>query len=142
MPIARTAGTIPQYSVASSCSTSTTAAKAVNGSLATTSDKWCSAGTTKWLKVDLGSSANIKWFTLKHAGAGGESAALDTKAFNIQVSTDNSTWSTVVKEAGNTRDVTSYPTVPKSSRYVRVNITTPTSSTDTKARIYELEVYR
>ncbi len=42
--------------------------------------------------------------------------------------------------AGNTAGATTHP-VGVTARYVRLNVTTPTQSTDAAARIYELEVY-
>jgi hypothetical protein len=56
------------------------------------------------------------------------------------VSSDASTWTTVVQARGNTADVTSH-SVSTTARYVRLVVITPTQTTDTAARIYELEVY-
>lgn len=64
--------------------------------------------------MDLGSSQTVKRFVVKHAGAGGESTALNSRDFNIQTS---------------------------SNRYVRLNITTPAQDGNPAARIYEFEVY-
>jgi hypothetical protein len=126
----------------SSCNANEGPAKAVNGSVAGgTTDKWCSAGATKFLQVDLGSSYNIQSFTVRHAGAGGESTTWNTRDFTIQVSTNGTTWSTPVTVTGNTANVTSHPITTTSARYVRLNVTAPTQTTDNAARIYELEVY-
>ena len=38
---------------------------------------------------------NVSRFVVKHAGAGGENTAWNTRDFNIQVSTDGTTWTTV-----------------------------------------------
>ena len=125
----------------SSCNANEGPAKAVNGSVSGgNSDKWCSGGATKFLQVDLGASHPISSFTLRHAGAGGESASWDTRDYDLQVSTDASTWTTVVQARGNTADVSSH-SVSVSGRYVRLNVITPTQTTDNAARIYELEVY-
>jgi predicted alpha-1,2-mannosidase len=125
----------------SQCNADESAAKAVNGSVSGGgTDKWCSGGASKWLQVDLGASHAISSFTVRHAGAGGESNTWDTKDFDIQVSADGSTWSTVVQARGNTSDVSSHG-ASASGRYVRLNIVTPTQTTDTAARIYEFEVY-
>jgi alpha-acetolactate decarboxylase len=127
----------------SSCSTSETPDKAVNGSVSGgTSDKWCSLGTTKWWQVDLGASQPISKFVISHAGAGGESTAWNTKDFNIQVSNDGTNWSTVVNVTGNTANVTTSTIATTTARYVRLNVVTPTQNTDTAARIYEVEVYQ
>jgi hypothetical protein len=104
------------------------------------SDKWCSAAGSRWLQVDLGTSAAISGFTVRHASAGGEDAGFNTRDFTIQVSQNGSTWSTPVTVTGNTAGVTTHP-VAVTGRYVRLNVTTPTQTGDAAARIYELEVY-
>jgi predicted alpha-1,2-mannosidase len=125
----------------SSCNTSETPDKAVNGSwTGGTTDKWCSLGSTKWWRVDLGSARSIQQIVVRHAGAGGESASWDTRDFDLQVSGDGTTWTTVAQVRGNTADVTT-STVSASGRYVRLNVITPTQTTDSAARIYEVEVY-
>jgi predicted alpha-1,2-mannosidase len=125
----------------SSCNTSEGPEKAVNGSVTGgNSDKWCSGGTTKFLQVDLGATHALQSFTVRHAGAGGESATWDTRDYDLAVSTDGSTWTTVAQVRGNTADVTT-TNVSTSARYARLNIVTPTQTTDTAARIYEFEVY-
>jgi predicted alpha-1,2-mannosidase len=126
----------------SSCTGTETPDKAVNGSVSGgNSDKWCSAG-ARWLQVDLGQNATIRSVVLRNAGAGGENAAWDTRDADILVSTDGSSWTTAAQIRGNTADVTT-ATLPAAvaARYVRLNVITPTSTTDTAARIYEFEVY-
>ncbi len=123
------------------CAPSQKPAKAVNGSVTGgLPDRWCSLGATKWLQVDLGSTYNINQFVVKHAGAGGEGAILNTRDFNIQTSTDGTNWTTAVSVTGNTADVSTH-SATTSGRYVRLNITKPTGNTDNSARIYEFEVY-
>jgi predicted alpha-1,2-mannosidase len=126
----------------SSCNANEGPEKAVNGSVTGgTTDKWCSLGTTKFWRVDLGSSFAIRSFTLRHAGAGGENTAWNTRDFTIQVSSDGTNFTTVVTVTGNTASVTNHPITTANARYIRVNVTAPTSTTDTAARIYEIEVY-
>jgi hypothetical protein len=116
--------------------------KAVNGSVTGgNSDKFCSTMANAWLQVDLGSTQPVTEVTIKHAGAGGESPDLNTKAFTVQLSTDATTWTTPVSVANNTGGASTHPIVPTSARYVRVNVTTPTQTTDAATRIYELEVF-
>jgi NedA-like, galactose-binding domain/F5/8 type C domain/PKD domain len=122
------------------CADTETAARAFNGSwTGGRSDKWCSKVGPRWLQVDLGATATISSFVLHHAGASGEMTAWNTRDFSIQVSNDGSTWSTPVTVTGNTASVTTHP-VSVQGRYVRLNVTTPTSNGDTAARIYEFEV--
>ncbi|ONI86614.1 hypothetical protein ALI22I_23515 [Saccharothrix sp. ALI-22-I] len=55
--------------------------KAVNGSVSGgNSDKWYSPAGSKYLQVDLGAAGSITGFTVKHAGAGGESTTYNTRA--------------------------------------------------------------
>jgi hypothetical protein len=124
------------------CGTTETADKAVNGSYTGgTSDKWCSkVSGTKTLTVDLGASHALTSLVVRHAGAGGEDPSWDTKDFDLAVSPDGSTWTTVAQVRGNTADTTTNQ-VSQNGRYVRLNVITPTQNTDPAARIYELEVY-
>ncbi|NUR51418.1 MAG: alpha-mannosidase [Hamadaea sp.] len=126
----------------SSCATSEGPEKAVNGSwTGGNSDKWCSLGSNKWWQVDLGSAQTVSSFTVRHAGAGGESATWNTRDFTILTSTDGTTWTTRVTVTGNTANVSTHPITPVSARYVRITVQTPAQDTNTAARIYEIEVY-
>ncbi|WP_157246857.1 GH92 family glycosyl hydrolase [Nonomuraea typhae] len=117
-------------------------AKAVNGSVSGgNGDKFCSPTVPGNLQVDLGVSSTLTRFVVQHAGAGGESATWNTAAFTLQVSQDAATWTTVVTVSGNTAGTTTHTITPTAARYVRLNVTTPTSTSDTATRIYELEVY-
>ena len=125
----------------SSCNANEGPAKAVNGSVSGgNSDKWCSLGATKFWQVDLGSARAIQSFTLRHAAAGGESASWNTRDYDLLVSTDGTTFTTVVQARANTAAVTNH-TVSVTARYVRLNVITPTQDGNTAARIYEVEVY-
>jgi hypothetical protein len=75
--------------------------KAVNGSVAGgKADSWCSDDRPLFLQVDLGAVRPVKRFVVKHASAGGESEDLDTRDFNIQLSTDGKTFTTVAASTG------------------------------------------
>jgi hypothetical protein len=117
--------------------------KAVNGSVSGgNSDKWCSliAG-TKILTVDLGSTMSIQSFTVRHAGAGGESTSFNTRDFDIAVSNDGTNFTTVVQARSNTADVTNH-VMAASGRFVRLSVINgEQAGTGGTARIYELEVY-
>ncbi|MEV7602434.1 discoidin domain-containing protein [Kitasatospora sp. NPDC089797] len=117
-------------------------AKAVNGSVSGgTGDKWCTLTAAKWLEVDLGSAKKLDRFVVKHAQAGGESAAYNTRDFSIQVRSKNTDpWTTVANVTGNTAGTTSH-SVDTTARYVRLVITKPTQNTDPAARIYEFEAW-
>lgn len=124
------------------CQSSESWDKAVNGSVSGGwSDKWCSLASTKWLQVDLGSTQAITQFVVKHAQAGGEDAADNTKTFNIEVSIDGNNWTQKVIVPNNSQAVTTHPVSSVNARYVRLNVITPTQDSDPAARIYEFEVY-
>jgi predicted alpha-1,2-mannosidase len=130
----------PVTSGSAECNSSETAAKAVDGAIKGNS-KWCTGGTPHTLTVDLGSAQTVSSFVIKHAGLGGENTAWNTGAYTVSTSTDNATWSTAVTVSG-ARNSRSYLPIPaRTARYVRLDISSPTNSTDTAARIYELEVY-
>ncbi len=75
--------------------------KAVNGSVAGgEADRWCADDWPLFLQVDLGAARPVTRFVVKHASAGGESEDSDTREFNIQVSTDGKTFTTVEASSG------------------------------------------
>ena len=124
----------------SSCGANEGPDKAVNGSvLGGWLDKWCSQGGSKWLQVDLGTRQRVGSVVLRHAGAGGEYPAWNTRDFDLQTSDDGSAWTTRAQVRGNTADSTT-TTVNVDARYVRLAVVTPTSDGNTAARIYEFEV--
>jgi hypothetical protein len=126
----------------SSCNASEGPAKAVNGTVnGGNTDKWCATGTTKWWQADLGASTSVSRFVVRHAGAGGENAAWNTRDYDIQTSTNGTTWTTVSQVRGNTANVSTHTISATQARYVRMNILVPTSNTDAAARVYEFEVY-
>jgi hypothetical protein len=127
-------GTLP-------CAAAEGPAKAVNGSVSGgNADKWCSFGPNAFLQVDLGASLSVARFVVRHAGAGGEGAALNTRDFNIQTSADGSTFTTAVTVSGNTANVTTHDITSRNARFVRLNVVAGEQNGGT-ARIYELEVY-
>jgi hypothetical protein len=83
------------------CSADRGPEKAVNGSVAGgKTDSWCAEDWPLFLQVDLGAPRPVKRFVVKHASAGGESEESDTREFNIQVSTDGKTFTTVATSSG------------------------------------------
>jgi uncharacterized repeat protein (TIGR02543 family) len=124
----------------STCNASQTAAKAVDGSV-TNDGKWCSSSGNRWLQIDLGSVEQVNQFFIKHASEGGESTSYNTKAYNIQVSTDGANWKTAVNVTNNKNSATVDNITALSARYIKLNVTTPTQTTDPAARIYEFQVF-
>jgi predicted alpha-1,6-mannanase (GH76 family) len=124
-----------------SCDAAGAAQNAFDGSSAWDS-KWCSGGASgQVLSVDLGAVLDVLGFRLRHAGAGGENKAWNTRDFELETSKDGAAWQRVVQVTGNTDDVTEHAISVVSARYVRLHVSQ--AQTDTQflaARIYELEV--
>jgi len=75
--------------------------KAVNGSVTGgESDRWCADERPLFLQVDLGEARPVARFVVRHASAGGEKEESDTRDFNIQVSDDGKTFTTVASSSG------------------------------------------
>ncbi|GAA0134324.1 discoidin domain-containing protein [Paenibacillus sp. YSY-4.3] len=103
--------------------------------------KWCAVGEgPHTLTVDLGSEQQISEFVIKHAEAGGEPAAFNTRAFTIQLSSDGENWNNAVSINDNTKGVSKHAIGLTKARYVRLQVDKPTQGGDTAARIYEFEV--
>src|SRR5262245_33290163 len=125
-----------------SCNANEGPAKAFNGSVSGgNSDKWCSAAAPRFLQVDLGANFDVSCFRLSHAGAGGESATLNTRDFNIQTSLNGTNFVTAVNVSGNTQNITNHSITSRQARFIRLNVTTPTQNGTAAARIYEFEVF-
>jgi hypothetical protein len=123
------------------CAPGQTADKVLDGKLSGDS-KWCSHTAGAQVAVDLGVAQNLAWITVRHAGAGGETAAFDTRDYDLQTSMNGSTWVTVAQVRGNAADSTGHLfTTPVTARYVRLHVLTPTQTADDAARIYEIETY-
>ena len=113
--------------------------KAVDGSVRDNS-KWCySYSGDKWLQLDLGQTYEINRWVVKHAGAGGENTAWNTRDFTLEASTNGSAWTNMDTVTNNTADITDRTMPAFSARYVRLYITN--SGADNAARIYEFEVH-
>ncbi len=83
------------------CSETEGPEKAVNGSVTGGhDDKWCAEDWPLFLQVDLGAVRPVARVVVKHASAGGEDAESDTRDFNIQVSDDGKTFTTVASSTG------------------------------------------
>src|SRR5438046_2263177 len=107
------------------CNSNETPGQAVNGSVSGgNSDQWCSRGTPLNLTVDLGSAATLGQFIVRHAAAGGESPSLNTRDYDLQVSPDGKTFTTVAQVRGNTGAVT-MTTVSATGRLIRLHVITP-----------------
>jgi lysophospholipase L1-like esterase len=124
---------------AAPCVSAESPAKATDG-VVNGNSKWCSGLADATLQVDLGAARTVRRFVVRHAAAGGEQQAWNTRSFTIQVSADAAAWTTLIDIAANTDGVTTHPVNPTTARYARLVITTPTQTADIAARIYEFEV--
>ena len=85
----------------SPCSQDQGPEKAVNGSVAGgQADRWCAERWPLFLQLDLGALRPVARFVVKHASAGGESDESDTREFDIQLSTEGKTFTTVASSRG------------------------------------------
>ena len=91
--------------------------------------------------MDLGRVSKVSRFVVEHAGAGGDDFNLNTRDFNIQVSADGQTFSTVASMTGNIQSITTHDIPPTEARYVRLNVITPQGTPTPPANIYELQVF-
>jgi mannosyl-glycoprotein endo-beta-N-acetylglucosaminidase len=125
------------------CKPGEEAEKAVNGLWASkTQDKFCSKQQPGWLQIDLGSEHELHGFRIRHAGAGGEPATMNTRAFQISTSDDAQIWTMVASVENNHDSISTHPIKPVRARYVRLVVTKPTQTEDDPAtRIYEVEVW-
>lgn len=105
--------------------------------------KWCSGGPTgQTLSADWGAPRRVIGFRVRHAGAGAENPAWNTRDFELETSLDGQSWSPAVAVTGNSDDVTTHMIAPTLARHVRLHVTT--AQTDPEflaARIYELEAF-
>jgi outer membrane protein assembly factor BamB len=124
------------------CDPSQTPDKAFNGSAESgPADKWCSSAANPSLTVDLGSVVMVGRFVVEHAGAGGDDFLLNTRDFNIQLSSDGANFNTVANVTGNIQSITTHDIQPTTARYVRLNVITPAQITSPAANIYEFQIF-
>ena len=124
------------------CDPTQDATKAVNGSSeAGPADKWCSSVPNAFLQVDLGHTVEVGRFVVEHAGAGGDDLNLNTRDFNIQVSTDGEHFQTVASATGNIQSITTHDLPPAEARFVRLNILSTDLAKPVTANIYEFQVF-
>lgn len=104
--------------------------------------KWCATGDAPHeITIDLGAVKTVSAVDVYHAEAGGEGADMNTKAYAVMVSEDDSEYQEMVSVTRNTLGTTHDTFTPIKARYVKVIINKPTQGSDSAARIYEVEVY-
>jgi len=103
--------------------------------------KWCSPTANAYLQIDLGAAVSVAKIVVYHAGAGGESIDLNSKAFELQVSTDGTNFTPVATVATNQASITTHTFPPTQARFVKLVVSAPTQNGNTATRIYEVEVF-
>lgn len=103
--------------------------------------KWCAGGPgDQTLQADLGTLRKLVAFRVRHAGAGGENPAWNTRDFELATSVDNVDWTPAATATNNTADITTHPIPAIVARYVRLHVTNAQTDPEFLAtRIYELE---
>lgn len=113
---------------------------AIDG-IMTNNSKWCAIGANHWLEVDFGEAFHLSKFVVKHAEAGGEPAAFNTRAFTIEVSLDGENWTKAVTVTNNTDAISEHAITTTEARYIRFSVQQPTQGGDQAIRIFEVEAY-
>lgn len=114
------------------------------------STKWCclhngiSTAGDHWIAWDLGHTATVTGYVVKHASMGGEPTYLNTKTFYIESATSiMGPWTTefYVDNATTVASNTLTYGTAKNLRFIRLRVTKPNPSADWAVRIPEFEVY-
>jgi len=103
-------------------------------------NKWISVkGGSKWIQFDFKDTYLINRYVIRHAGSDEMDKSLNTKSFEVQISTNGSKWIRVDQQVNNIADVSDIDIEPVNARYVRLVITDP--GADGIARIGDMEIY-
>lgn len=125
--------------VITSSNTATQASFAADGT-PSGEHKWISSGNgKKWIEFDFNRSYLINRYVIRHAGADGMDASLNTRSFQLEVSNDKLNWEKVSQYNNNTDMVTDIDIKPVKARYVRLSILN--AGSDKIARIGDVEIY-
>jgi len=132
----------PAWTAGSTCSSSESAASALDGSLDT---QWCITSSPQSLTIDLVAVKAISQFVIYHAGSNkanvNMNSQLNMKDYDILTSMDNVNWSTQVKVRDNISNVSTHDISPIIAKYVKLNVITSQSSTpNAETRVVEVMV--
>jgi lysophospholipase L1-like esterase len=122
------------------CAAAEDGGKAVDGTTGGNS-KWCTGVPGATWAVDLGAPKSVRTVILRHASAGGEALALNTRAYRVQTSADGVTWAAFATVTGNADGVTASTAGPATARWVRIVVDAGEQAGGATTRIYEIEVY-
>jgi hypothetical protein len=131
-PTAPSGGLLSQGRPVTASSTENASFPAANAVDGNTGTRWASAfSDPQWISVDLGATASITRVHLNWEAAYGS-------AYQIQVSNDNASWTTVASVTGGNGAIDEH-TLAASGRYVRMNGTT--RATAWGYSLWEFQVY-
>ncbi|AGZ43514.1 GDSL-type esterase/lipase family protein [Actinoplanes friuliensis] len=129
----------PATATTEPCAETETPAQATDG-VTTTNSKWCTRAAGQW-QVDLGTASPVGRVVLRHASAGGESLAWNTRAYHVETSEDGETWTAFATVTDNADGITTSSADPVTARHVRVTVDAGRQDEYPLTRIYEVEVY-
>jgi hypothetical protein len=122
------------------CAAAEDATHAADG-VASANSKWCTGVAGGTWQVDLGATVTVRTVVVRHASAGGETAAWNTRAYRLQTSTDGSTWTLFATVTGNADGITTTTAGPVAARWLRLIVDAGEQGGGPTARIYEIEAY-
>lgn len=119
------------------------ARNAINGTISSNTDKWCSAGRRDgWMSIDLGKPQTIRRVAVYHAQAGGEGANMNSRDFTIQYKDGAGDWQVAHEVRGNTKAVTDFDLAsPVTAQEWKLDITHGDNSPWVAIRIYEWQMF-
>lgn len=91
------------------------------------------------LTIDFGDTYEVNRFVIRHAGASGLDASLNSKSFTMKLSRDATDWKSVIREDDNTSSVGDYEFKPIVARYARIEIND--AGSDDQVRIADIELF-
>ena len=87
----------------------------------------------------LGNTYDVSEVAVYHAEANGLDASLNTRSFNVELSTDNANWIKVAEVSGNTQSWSDVQFKATKASYVRITVND--AGSDNIARIADIDIY-
>ncbi|WP_158264899.1 discoidin domain-containing protein [Blastopirellula marina] len=91
------------------------------------------------LTLDFGDAYEVERLVIRHAGAAGLDASLNSKSFTLKLSRNGTDWQTIVQADDNTSNVGDYEFPSVAARFARIEIDEP--GRDDQARIADVELF-
>ncbi len=113
----------------------------MDSSTAAWSRWYCGTSGNKWIQLDLNKTYYVDKWEVDGLGVAGWAASCNLSDYQLQGSTNGSTWTTLDTVSGNTVNSTSRTITPTTVRYVRLYITKGNQSNNYWASVSEFRVY-